>query len=181
VDYEETFAPVAKMNNVRTLISCVVNFGWDLCQLDVNNAFLREDLKEEVYMEIAPSFANEQLKGKVCCLKRSLYGLKQSPRAWFDRFSMTMKNLGYQQSNVDHTMFIQWKGEKICILIVYVDDIVLMGNDPVEMKRFKASLAKEFEMKDLGELRYFIDIEVVRSKKIVLSQQKYVLDLSIHQ
>jgi Reverse transcriptase (RNA-dependent DNA polymerase) len=178
VDYEETFAPVAKMNTVRTLISCAVNFGWDLCQLDVKNVFLRGDLKEEVYMEIPPNFANEQLKGKVCRLKRSLYGLKQSSRAWFDRFSMTMKKLGYQQSNIDHTIFIQWKGEKICILVVYVDDIVLMGNDPVEMKRFKASLAKEFEMKDLGELRYFLGIEVVRSKKgVILSQQKYVLDL----
>jgi Reverse transcriptase (RNA-dependent DNA polymerase) len=131
-----------------------------------------------VYMEIPPGFQNEQLKGKVCRLKRSLYGLKQSPRDWFDWFSMAMKKLGYQQSNADHTMFIQRKGEKICILVVYVDDIVLTGNDSVEMKRLKASLAKEFEMKDLGELRYFLGIEVARSKKgVVLSQQKYVLDL----
>jgi Reverse transcriptase (RNA-dependent DNA polymerase) len=161
VDYEETFSPVAKMNIVRTLISCVVNFGWDLCRLDVKNAFLHGDLKEEVYMEIPTCFANEQLKDKVCCLKRSLYGLKQSPRTWFDKFSMAMKKLGYQQSNANHTMFIQRKGEKICILVVYVDDIVLTGNDLVEMKRLKASLAKEFEMKDLGELRYFLGIEVV--------------------
>jgi Reverse transcriptase (RNA-dependent DNA polymerase) len=89
-----------------------------------------------------------------------------------------MKKLGYQQSNADHTMFIHRKSEKICILVVYVDDIVLTGNYPVEMKRLKASLAKEFEMKNLGELRYFLGIEVARSKKrIVLSQQKYVLDL----
>jgi Reverse transcriptase (RNA-dependent DNA polymerase) len=119
----------------------------------------------EDVMEIPPGFANEQLKDKVCCLKRSLYGLKQSPRAWFDRFSMAMKKFGYQQSNADHTMFIQRKGEKICILVVYMDDIVLTGNDLMEMKRLKASLAKEFEMKDLGELRYFFDIEVARSKK----------------
>jgi Reverse transcriptase (RNA-dependent DNA polymerase) len=79
VDYEEIFAPVAKMNTVRTLISCAVNFGWDLFQLDVKNVFLHGDLKEEVYMEISPGFENEQLKGKVCRLKRSLYGLKQSP------------------------------------------------------------------------------------------------------
>jgi Reverse transcriptase (RNA-dependent DNA polymerase) len=162
VDYEETFAPVAKMNTVRTLISCEVNSGWDLCQLDVKNAFFYGDLKEEVYIEIPPGFQNEQLKGKVCRLKRPLYGLKQSPRAWFDRFSMAMKKLGYQQSNADHTMFIQRKGEKICILVVYVDDIVLTGNDSVEIKRLKASLAKEFEIKDLGELRYFLGIEVAR-------------------
>jgi Reverse transcriptase (RNA-dependent DNA polymerase) len=91
---------------------------------------------------------------------------------------MTMKRLGYRQSDTDHTMFIQRKDEKICILIVYVDDIVLTGNDLAEMKRLKYSLAKEFEMKDLGELRYFLGIEVARSKKeVVLSQQRYVLDL----
>jgi Reverse transcriptase (RNA-dependent DNA polymerase) len=166
------------MNIVRILILCAVNSGWDLCQLDVKNDFLHRDLKEEVYMEIPSGFQNEQLKGKVCRLKHSLYGLKQSPRAWFDRFSMEMKRLGYQQSNTDHTMFIQRKGEKICILVVYVDDIVLTCNDSVEMKRLKASLAKEFKLKDLGELCYFLGIEVARSKKgVVLSQQKYVLDL----
>jgi Reverse transcriptase (RNA-dependent DNA polymerase) len=80
VDYEETFAPVAKMNTVRTLISCAVNLGWDLFQLDVKNAFLYGDLKEEVFMEIPPGFGNEQLNDKVCRLKRSLYKLKQSSR-----------------------------------------------------------------------------------------------------
>jgi Reverse transcriptase (RNA-dependent DNA polymerase) len=80
VDYEKTFAPVAKMNTVRTLISCAVNLGWDLFQLDVKNAFLYGDLKEEVFMEIPPGFGNEQLNGKVCRLKRSLYKLKQSSR-----------------------------------------------------------------------------------------------------
>jgi Reverse transcriptase (RNA-dependent DNA polymerase) len=144
----------------------------------VKNVFLHEDLKEEVFMEIPPGFANEQLRDKVCRLKRSLYGLKQSPRAWFERFFMAIKRLGYRQSHADHTMFIQRKDGKICILIVYVDDIILTGNDLAEMKRLKASLAKKFEMKDLGELRYFLGIEIARSKKgVVLSQRRYVLDL----
>jgi Reverse transcriptase (RNA-dependent DNA polymerase) len=178
IDYEETFAPVAKMNTVRTLISCVVNFGWNIHQLDVKNAFLHGDLKEEVYMELPPGFDNEQVAGKVCRLKRSLYGLKQSPRAWFDRFSKTMIKEGYLQSNADHTMFIRRKRGKLCVLIVYVDDIVLTGNDIVEMKRIKSSLATEFEMKDLGPLHYFLGIEVVSSPNgIFLSQQKYVLEL----
>jgi Reverse transcriptase (RNA-dependent DNA polymerase) len=80
VDYKETFALVAKMNIIRTLISCTVNLGWDLCQLDMKNVFLHGDLKEEVSIEIPSGFANEQLRDKVCRLKRSLYGLKQSPR-----------------------------------------------------------------------------------------------------
>jgi Reverse transcriptase (RNA-dependent DNA polymerase) len=81
VNYEETFAPVAKMNTDRTLISCAVNFRWDLFLLDVKNNFLHGDLKEEVYMKIPPGFENEQFKGNIYRLKQSLYRLKQSPRA----------------------------------------------------------------------------------------------------
>jgi Reverse transcriptase (RNA-dependent DNA polymerase) len=109
IDYEEIFAPVAKMNTVHTLISCAVNFRWNIHQLDVNNAFLHGDLKEEVYMELPPGFDNEQVAGKVCRLKRSLYGLKQSPGTWFDRFSKAMIKEGYLQSNADHTIFIRRK------------------------------------------------------------------------
>ena len=95
IDYDETFAPVAKMGTVRTLISCAVNFGWPLHQMDVKNAFLHGDLQEEVYMEIPPGFANSQTVGKVCRLKKSLYGLKQSPRTWFDRFKRAVCDMGY--------------------------------------------------------------------------------------
>jgi len=95
IDYDETFAPVAKTGTVRTLISCAVNFGWPLHQMDVKNAFLHGDLQEEVYMEIPPGFANNQTVGKVCRLKKSLYGLKQSPRAWFDGFRRAVCGMGY--------------------------------------------------------------------------------------
>jgi hypothetical protein len=86
IDYDEIFTVVTKMSTVRTLISCAVNFGWPLHQLDVKNVFLHGDLEEEVYMKIPPGFANNQTSGKVCKLKKSLYGLKQSPHAWFGRF-----------------------------------------------------------------------------------------------
>jgi Reverse transcriptase (RNA-dependent DNA polymerase) len=153
------------MNTVRTIISCAVNFEWNIHQLDVKNAFLHGDLKEEVYMELPLGFDNEQVAGKVCRLKRSLYGLKQSPRVLFDRFSKVVIKEGYLQSNADYTMFIQKNKGKLCVLIVYVDDIVLTGNDTMEMK-------------DLGALRYFLGIKVVSSPKgVFLSQQKYVLEL----
>ncbi|WVZ55981.1 hypothetical protein U9M48_006573 [Paspalum notatum var. saurae] len=178
IDYDETFAPVAKMNTVRTLISCAVNFGWPLHQMDVKNAFLHGDLQEEVYMEIPPGFAGSQTIGKVCKLKKSLYGLKQSPRAWFDRFRRAVCDMGYTQCNGDHTVFYKHRGMYITIMAVYVDDIVITGDDVEEIKYLKENLGRIFEVKDLGPLRYFLGIEIARSLKgIVLSQRKYVLDL----
>src|SRR5436190_16780783 len=90
MDYEKTFSPVAKMNTVRILLSCAENRDWKVHQLDVKNAFLHGDLREEVYKEIPPGFDDPKIVGKVCRLKHSLYGLKQSPRAWFDRFRLPM-------------------------------------------------------------------------------------------
>ncbi|CAM8893378.1 unnamed protein product [Rhodiola kirilowii] len=179
VDYEETFAPVAKINTVRILISLASNKDWPLYQLDVKNAFLNGDLEEEVYMDMPPGVNYDQKDvGKVCFLKKALYGLKQSPRAWFGRFSKSMRIFGYKQSNFDHTLFIKQKNGRITTLIVYVDDMIITGDDSEEIEALKTYLSKEFEMKDLGKLKYFLGIEVARSKKgISLSQRKYVLDL----
>ncbi|KAJ7968090.1 Retrovirus-related Pol polyprotein from transposon TNT 1-94 [Quillaja saponaria] len=150
----------------------------DLQQLDVKNAFLHGDLAEEVYMEIPLGFSCQKTEGKVCKLKKSLYGLKQSPRAWFDRFQKAMISFGYQQSNADHTMFVKHCHGRITILIIYVDDIVVTGDNPAEVSKLKSHLAKEFEIKDLGKLCYFLGIEVAHSDRgIFLSQRQYVLDL----
>lgn len=178
IDYDETFSPVAKMSTVRTLISCAANYDWPLYQLDVKNAFLHGDLQEEVYLEVPPGFATDQTKGKVLKLKKSLYGLKQSPRAWFDRLRRAMCNMGYKQCNSDHTVFYYHSGGSVTILAVYVDDMIITGNDPLNISQLKKNLSKEFEVKDLGQLRYFLGIEIARSHKgIILSQRKYVLDL----
>jgi hypothetical protein len=129
IDYDETFTPVAKMGTVRTLISCNANFGWPLHQLDVKNAFLHGDLQEEVYMEIPPGLSKPETVGKVCRLKKSLYGLKQSPCAWFDRFRCALCSMGFKQCNGDHTMFYRHLGHRITVLAVYVDDIIITGDD----------------------------------------------------
>jgi transposase InsO family protein len=147
IDYDETFAPVAKMSTVRTIISCAVNFDWPLHQLDVKNAFLHGDLQEEVYMEIPPGFATLQTKGKVLRLKKSLYGLKQSPRAWFDRFRRAMCAMGYKQCNGDHTVFYHHSGDHITILAVYVDDMIITGNDCSEITRLKQNQAKNLKLR----------------------------------
>ena len=177
LDYQETFAPVAKLNTIRVLLSVAANLDWSLHQLDIKNAFLNGELKEEVYMTLPPGFEKGRCD-KVCKLKKSLYGLKQSPRVWFDRFSKVLKSEGYKQALSDHTMFVKTEGQRKCILIVYVDDIILTGDHVDEMSRIKLALGREFEVKDLGNLKYFLGMEVTRSKKgIYVSQRKYILDL----
>ncbi|RVW85288.1 Retrovirus-related Pol polyprotein from transposon RE1 [Vitis vinifera] len=179
IDYQETFAPVAKLNTIRILLSLAVNQDWCLQQLDIKNAFLNGDLEEEVYMEIPPGFEESMAKNQVCKLQKSLYGLKQSPRAWFDRFTKAVLKLGYKQGQADHTLFVKKShAGKLAILIVYVDDIILSGNDMGELQNLKKYLSEEFEVKDLGNLKYFLGMEVARSRKgIVVSQRKYILDL----
>lgn len=170
---------MAKINTVRVLLSLVANLDWPLQQFDVKNAFLHGKISEEVYMDLPPGcMASQKHSQKVCKLNKSLYGLKQSPRAWFGKFTKSMTNFGYNQSNSDHTLFIKKQHGKITALIIYVDDMIVIGNDPKEMKALQNYLSREFEMKDLGTLKYFLGIEVSRSKRrIFLSQRKYALDL----
>ena len=179
IDYQETFAPVAKINSIRILLSLAANYDWPLHQLDVKKVFLNGDLEEEVFMGLPPGFEKQLGSHKVCRLKKSLYGLKQSPRAWFERFGKIVKGHGYTQRQADHTLFYRHSKEgKISILIVYVDDIILTGDDHVEQERLKRVLASDFEIKDLGGLEYFLGMEFSRSKRgIFVSQWKYVLDL----
>ncbi|KAA0025138.1 Retrovirus-related Pol polyprotein from transposon TNT 1-94 [Cucumis melo var. makuwa] len=178
VDYSETFSPVAKLNIVRVLLSVAVNKDWPLYQLDIKNAFLNGDLVEEVYMSPPPGF-EAQFGQQVCKLQKSLYGLKQSPRAWFDRFTTFVKSQGYSQGHSDHTLFTKVSETgKIAVLIVYVDDIVLSGDDQAEISQLKQRIGNEFEIEDLGNLKYFLGMEVARSKEgISVSQRKYTLDL----
>jgi hypothetical protein len=177
VDYHETFAPVAKLNTVRILLSIAANQNWPLLQIDVKNAFLHGDIIEEIYMNPPPG-TKDATGMKVCKLKKALYGLKQSPRAWFGRFTKCMKSFGYSTSNSDHTLFFKRGQGKITALIIYVDDMVVTGNDADEISSLQQHLASEFEMKQLGNLKYFLGIEVARSEHgIFLCQRKYILDL----
>ncbi|KAL0533130.1 hypothetical protein IC582_030345 [Cucumis melo] len=123
--------------------------------------------------------ARGSLKPMVCKLQKSLYSLKQSPRAWFDRFTTFVKSQRYSQGHSDHTLFTKAsKTGKIAILIVHVDDIVLTGDDQTEISQLKKRMGDEFEIKDLGNLKYFLGMEVARSKEgISVSQRKYTLDL----
>jgi hypothetical protein len=147
-----------------------------LHQFDVKNAFLHGELEEEIYMDIPPGYECSGSKDVVCKLDKSLYGLKQSPRVWFGRFCKAMKAYGYIQSDSDHTLFFKRNCGKITILIIYVDDMIITGDDQEGIEQLEKRLSKEFEMKNLGGLKYFLGIEVAK-EGISLSQRKYVLDL----
>ena len=130
-------------------------------------------------MEIAPGFGGELREKRVCKLKKALYELKQSLGVWFGRFSKAMTIMGYNQSQGDHTLFINHsKLGGVTTLLVYVDDIIVTRNDLKEREALRCQLTNEFEIKDLGKLKYFLRIEVAYSKRaIFISQHKYMLDL----
>lgn len=178
IDYTDTFSPVAKLSSVRLFISLAAVHHWPLFQLDIKNAFLHGDLHEEVYMEQPPGFVAQGESDRVCRLRKSLYGLKQSPRAWFGKFSQAIETWGMIKSEHDHSVFYRKSPSGIILLVVYVDDIVITGSDAAGIASLKLFIHTQFHTKDLGLLKYFLGVEVSRNKQgIYLSQRKYVLDL----
>ncbi|RVX15466.1 Retrovirus-related Pol polyprotein from transposon RE2 [Vitis vinifera] len=177
IDYHETFSPVAKMTTVRAFLAIAASKNWELHQMDVHNAFLHGDLEEEVYMKLPPGFERSD-PNLVCRLRKSLYGLKQAPRCWFAKLVTALKGYGFLQSYSDYSLFTYTKGNVQINVLVYVDDLIISGNDSVALKTFKAYLSDCFKMKDLGVLKYFLGIEVARSSAgLFLCQRKYTLDI----
>ncbi|KAJ0801453.1 putative RNA-directed DNA polymerase [Helianthus annuus] len=176
IDFGETFSPVVKMVTVRVVLKLAVNNNWPLYQMDINNAFLYGTLCEDVYMTQPQGYSSSD--NKVCKLVKSLYGLKQAPRQWNEKLTTVLTSMGFVQSVCDYSLFVMSKNNVIIILLVYVDDIVVTGNNKDEIEKVKASLRENFKIKDLGVLRYFLGIEVLYSDSCVcLSQRKYCLEL----
>ena len=140
LNFSDIFSLVAKMTSVHLFLALATIFHWPLYQLDVKNAFLHGDLTEEVYMEQPPWFVTQGEDGLVCKLKKSLYGLKQSPRAWFGRFSNAVSKFGLTQCAVDHSVFYRNVAGKRIWLLVYVDDIIIIGDDVIGIQSLKAFL-----------------------------------------
>jgi hypothetical protein len=177
IDYHDTFSPTAKMLTVRCLLALAAAQDWSLHQLDVNNAFLHGDLHEEIYMCPPPSL-QRQGENLVCCLNKSLYGLKQASRQWFAKFSTVIQDAGYVQSKADYSLFTCRNGKSFTALLIYVDDILITGNDLKAISTLKQFLHSRFRIKDLGALKYFLGIEVSRTKRgISISQRKYTLEI----
>ena len=172
-DYEETFAPVAHMTTIRALIAVASIRSWTISQMDVKNAFLHGDLHEEVYMQPPPGV--KVPPGYVCRLRRSLYGLKQAPRAWFERFSSVITTAGFIPSDHDPALFVHISARGRTLLLLYVDDMLITGDDHDYIAFVKNRLSEQFMMSDLGPLSYFLGIEITSTHDgYYLSQQKYI-------
>jgi len=178
IDYEDTFSPVVKAATIRVVLSIAVSRGWTLRQLDVHNAFLHGLLEEEVYMKQPPRYEDPTRRDYVCKLDKALYGLKQAPRAWFSRLSKKLCDLGFKGSKADTSLFYYIKGDVIMFMLIYVDDIIVVSSRPEAVTVLLRDLHSEFPLKDLGDLHYFLGIEVSEtSNGIILTQEKYVNDL----
>ena len=160
LDYTETYSPVVKATTIRVVLTIATTSNWKLRQLDVKNAFLHGYIKETIYMEQPPGFQDPQKSDSVCKLNKSLYGLKQAPRAWFNRLSHYLLHLGFICSSADSSLFILHHNHIIILMLIYVDDIVLTGNDDSFIHHLITKLSSEFSLKDLGELQFFLGIEV---------------------
>ncbi|KAJ9559214.1 hypothetical protein OSB04_013828 [Centaurea solstitialis] len=179
VDYMEVYAPVARMDTIRMVIALAAQKGWSIFQMDVKSAFLYGTLQEDVYIQQPQGYVVKGSEHKVYKLRKALYGLKQAPRAWFSRIETYFIKEGFEKSKNEQTLFIKKNSKgNILIISIYVDDLIYTGDDVVMMQEFKESMQKEFEMSDLGKMRFFLGIEVLQTAQgIHISQQKYAIEI----
>ncbi|GJW59444.1 retrotransposon protein, putative, ty1-copia subclass [Tanacetum coccineum] len=168
IDYEETFSPVVDIRAIRILIAIVAFYDYEIWQMDVKTAFLNGYLNEEVYMEQPKGFVNPKYPNRVCKLKCSIYGLKQASRKWNKRFADKIKKFGFSQNRDEPCVYVKASGSYVTFLILYVDDILIMGNNIPMLQDVKSYLGRCFAMKDLGEAAYLLGIKIYRDRSKLL-------------
>uniref|UniRef100_A0AAV1UWT9 Reverse transcriptase Ty1/copia-type domain-containing protein n=2 Tax=Peronospora matthiolae TaxID=2874970 RepID=A0AAV1UWT9_9STRA len=177
VDYEETFAPVAKFTSIRVVLSMAAKYGLMLYQMDVKTAFLNGSLNEDIYMDQPDGYLDATQPDYVCKLKRSLYGLKQSPRMWNQTIDGFMIKMGFKKCESDHCIYIKRDDQDMILVVLYVDDLILASSNNELLKSTKMALSKRFEMTDLGELDYFLGMEIKNDRKtgmVTVQQTKFL-------
>jgi hypothetical protein len=176
IDYDETFAPVAKVTTFRLMLAMAKVLDLHIHQLDVDSAFLYADLDEDLYMKPPPGMS---IKAGYCLkLMRSLYGLKQAPRNWNKQIVDHIVSMGFKQSVLDNCLFVKTDGDETYLISLYVDDILIAGSDLSKIEEIKSEFTSRYEMKDLGELNYYLGMKVTRTADYIqLDQQRYTLDI----
>lgn len=174
IDFNETFAAVAKLDSIRLLFSYAATLGLHIHQMDVVNAFLLADIDEEIYAEIPQGVtAPDGISNPVIKIKKSMYGLKQAGRNWYFKLHETLVKLGFQRLEADHAVYIH--PESGLIFAFWVDDIMILHSDPDTIASFKEVMLQEFAMKDMGELTFFLGLKITRSPTFLfISQEHYI-------
>jgi len=171
IDFEEVFAPVARLDTIRLILAMAANRGWQVHHLDVKSAFLNGELEEEVYVTQPDGFVKEGKEQQVYKLSKALYGLRQAPRAWNVKLDRSLKKLKFSKCANEPAVYTRGVGKSRVVLGVYVDDLIVTGEDSAEIDVFKKQMTSEFEMSDLGLLSFYLGIEVDQQKDYVTIKQ----------
>nr|GFC92733.1 retrovirus-related Pol polyprotein from transposon TNT 1-94 [Tanacetum cinerariifolium] len=178
IDYDETFAPVARIEAIRLFLAYAAHKDFTVFQMDVKTAFLNGNLKEEVYVGQPSGFASKQYPDHVYALDKALYGLKQAARAWYDVLLQFLIDSGFQKGSINTTLFIKKKGKHIMLIQIYVDDIIFGSTNPKDCTKFSDLMVKRFDMSMMGEMNFFLGLQVNQfSNGIFINQSKYILDI----
>jgi hypothetical protein len=163
IDYEETFSPVVRFSTIRTLLAYGVQMGMEIHQMDVKTAFLNGYIDKEIYMEQPEGFITPGKENCVCKLNKSIYGLKQSPRCWYQTLNEYLVSLDFTSSSADPCVYINKQGE-YCVVAIYVDDLIIMTQTTDKMLELKEAFCSRFEMTDIGEIHYLLGVSIQYDK-----------------
>ncbi|GJZ94829.1 putative ribonuclease H-like domain-containing protein [Tanacetum coccineum] len=178
IDYDEVFAPVARIEAIRLFLAYASFMGFIMYQMDVKSAFLYGTIEEEVYVCQPPGFEDPQFLDKVYNVEKALYGLHQAPRAWYETLSTYLLENGFRRGLIDKTLFIKKSKGDILLVQVYVDDIIFGSTKKSLCIEFEGLMHKKFQMSSMGELTFFLRLQVMqRDDGIFISQDKYVADI----
>ena len=179
LDYTEVFAPVARIEIIRAVVALANGRKWPMFQMDVKSAFLNGPLEEEVYVSQPPGFENKGDEDKVYRLRKALYGLKQAPMAWNKRIDSFMVSHEFKKCLVEHGVYVKHgRKSELVLMCIYVDDLLITGSNINKIEEFKKLLMKEFEMTNLGRLKYFLGMEFVETEQgLILNQKKYTSEI----
>ncbi|GJU36053.1 putative ribonuclease H-like domain-containing protein [Tanacetum coccineum] len=178
IDYDEVFAPVARIEAIRIFLAYASYMGFTVYQMDVKSAFLYGQIEEEVYVCQPPGFEDPDHPDKVYKVVKALYGLHQAPRAWYDTLATYLLSNGFQRGQIDQTLFIKSQQGHILLVQIYVDDIIFGSTKKELCEEFEKLMKDKFQMSSMGELTFFLGLQVQQRKKgIFISQDKYVHEI----
>ena len=178
IDYDETFAPVARLEAIRIFLAYAAHMKFKVFQMDVKSAFLNGELEEEVYVEQPPGFIDPKYPNHVYRLDKALYGLKQAPRAWYETLAQFLLESGFKRGTIDKTLFYLNHGKDLLLVQIYVDDIIFGSTNNKLCERFSKLMQSRYQMSMMGEMSYFLGLQVKQTDDgIFINQSKYTKNL----